>query len=237
MDLGDVRTVVTYKIGEDAESSGTFQTLVDSWANEAVRDILLRTHLFVDVGTMDTIADTGDYDLPDALGSGIIAIEELQIQDADGNISWIDRVSPDRIMRWREGLDVANATLPRYYSIQGANMLNLYPTPDAVYTLQFHFIPKPNEANAAGHDFSDELFGGLPHEYHKAIEYYVLWQASDLMDDIGGAHGERYHALYEEFLNRAHLGRNLKGGRRLPPILVGPASTRRSGIKSRDVYP
>jgi hypothetical protein len=214
--LDDFRVSVSGKTGMSNLSASTDRTLLDRWANEAVRDVLVRTHCFVDFGTMATTIDERDYDLP----SSILAVEKLQILDDNGNPASLDQKETEEIFDLREGLALSGTAIPSEYAVQGSNMLMLFPTPDKAYTLHIYYVPLPTELLQDTDSPAAQSFGGVPLEYHKAIEYYMLWQAGDHTDDRSSAQGERYKLLYDEFIAKIRGQRVRMGGKSVPPFYL-----------------
>lgn len=191
--LSDFRTRVSAKTGLETTAGSTELALIDSWANEAVRDILIRTHCFIDRGTMTTTAGERDYDLP----TSILAIVEFLGPDTNAVDRPLLRLSPIEILRERAQSSTTNQAYVTKYAVQGSNQLLLYPTPASTMTLTIYYVPKPTEMSGGSHDPSTATYGGIPSEWHKAIEYYMLWQAGDYDDDSSSGQGERYRLLYE----------------------------------------
>jgi hypothetical protein len=214
--LGDFRTVVSSKTGMNNTIGSGDRSLMELWANEGVRDVLIRTHCFVDFGTMTTSANEGNYDLP----TPILSVKKLQIRDLNGDPTELRRVSVEEIFDYRERVTAASTQLPSRYSVQGSNMLLLSPTPNSTYTINVYFVPLPTELVEDTDSPSVQEFGGIATPYHKAIEYYMLWQAGDHTDDQSSAQGERYKQLYEQMISLIR-GHNIRmGGPSVPPFRI-----------------
>lgn len=222
--LADFRTRVAAKLGL-TNTVGGDQPLMDSWANEAVRDILIQTKCYVTSQTLTPA--TQDSTLPstlaitELLASDGLALERLQVQEL------LDR-------RFN---NPTNATgTPRYYATQGANMLMLYPPPGGTETLTAYYVPVPTEMSTGTHDPSNTTYGGIPVQYHKAIELYMLWQGADYDDDASSKMGQTYLVQYEGYLKTIRKSILHQGGRRLGSVKV---RSRDRSYRSSDnsVYP
>jgi hypothetical protein len=98
----------------------------------------------------------------------------------------------------------------------GTNQILLWPTPDEEYDISIIYIPRPTELTFDSHDPSDPTYGGVPVEYHKAIEMYALAEAADLDDDASSRMGMDYRARYLEEVQNINRVLNRKGGP-MPP--------------------
>lgn len=222
--LADFRTGVTSKLGLDNTASSAEQALVDSWCNEAVVQILLRTHCTVEKGSVSTIASTWRYQLD----TDILALTELY---REGRSERVKRASSHQIVDYQRASPATNDTLDLHYAVEGANLLLLWPTPASVFTLDFFYVPRPTAMSSASHDPSSLTFGRIPTEFHKAIEYYALWQGAEYDESRTAQGGERFRALYEDELTKIRRAINLKGGSKLHPARL--AGRRRYLISDR----
>src|SRR3990167_5973090 len=94
--LTTLRNSVSKKLGLDNTASSAEQALVDQWCNEGIVEILLRTHCTVETATMDTIADTWEYQLP----TSILAMRNIWREDAAGAIDPVIRVTEQEILNY-----------------------------------------------------------------------------------------------------------------------------------------
>jgi hypothetical protein len=228
--LESFRNAVSSKTGMSKAAGSNDLALIDSWANEGVRDILVQTHTFIDLGTVSTTAAAPDYDLP-----AVLAILKLEIVDTNANRRLLLRVGPEEIFSRRALVSTGDTSRPLYYAVQGSNQLLLYPTPDAVYTLNLYFVPLPTEMATASDNPSTQSLGGIPVQQHKAIEYYCLWQAGDHTDDRSSAQGERYKLLYDEQIRQIRAANFRMGGRTPPPFDL--PYTRLTGVRGSTRLP
>jgi len=211
--LATFRTEVTAILGLDNTVAGD-QTLVDSWLNEGVESVVLRTRCKVLPATITLTAGTSNYTLPTA----ILAILDIYVTSGSSDYG-LERASPSEILLRRR--NSTNDSPPRLYAIDGANMLMVYPTPSAADTLHVTYTPRPATL-ASGSDTPSEI----PSEWHKLVTFYALSRAADFDDDASSQMGERYRGLFEQGLAEMRRTLTVKGGRRLAPARVNPRKSR-----------
>ena len=223
--LETFRRVVGNKVGLDYENAGDERDLIDEWCSQGVRDVLMRTHCFVDVTTLTTTADEWRYDL----SYSVMAIKHIWVEGSDSMV----RVSPSEIIDYHRADASTDGSVTRW-ALLGTNQLLLWPTPSTEYDISLIYVPAPSALTFDTHDPSDQAYGGVPTEYHKAIEMYALAEAADYDDDQSSAVGLAYRQRYEEEIMRIKAAVNRKGGP-LPPVTL---NRRRYRVRSReDIYP
>lgn len=213
--LAQFRTRISQKLGLDNTAGSAEQTLIDAWVNEAVNDVLTETQVYVAEGTASLTDGQGDY----LLDTSMLAIKDVYF--VSGGINYmLTHASPDTINQYRAATNIPQGPA-RFYAINGANLLMLYPSPSAGDSLKFYYVPRPTALSNATDDPSNTTLGGIPSEWHKAIEFYALWQGGDYIDDDSSQQGERYRQQYEAWLKRVKKERTKKTGRLLGPIIPG----------------
>lgn len=223
--LEKLRRVVGGKIGMDYTNAGTERDLIDEWCSQGVREVLLRSHCYVATSTIDTTADEWQYDLSYA----VMAIVQIW---RDGETYPMVRVTPEEIIDLRRSSSATSDATVLRWALQGTNMVLLWPTPTAAYSINLLYVPRPTELSFDTHDPSTATYGGVPVEYHKAIEMYALAEAADWDDDTSSQSGIAYRARFEDELAKVKSGTAWKGGR-MPRARVG----RRQVRYNSDVYP
>ena len=204
--LTALRIEVTAVLGLSADD----EQLVDSFINEGIADVVVRSQCSVSPITMTTTANIGDYDLSVA----ILAIVDMYISNDTGDFPF-ERITPSELLRLR--LNASNTGSPaRFYALSGANLLMIYPTPSEVETITGIYVPRPNTL-ANGSDECSEI----PPEYHKLIVFYALARAADMDDDSTSEQGERYRGLYEQGLLSMRNTIYRHGGSRMSPVRIG----------------
>lgn len=186
---------------------------------------------------MSETANTGDYTLP----TGILSVRAFQWANAGGSSGVPERVSVDEILRLRSWADGSSSTLPAtYYAVAGTNLLMVYPTPSSADTITVYYVPRPTAMSSASHDPSNATYGGVPAEFHPAVEKYALWHLASMDDDQTSGQGERYRIEYEGDNGRGGLiarmrGQILRHGGRPGRAQFAPSRRRLGG--RNDVYP
>ena len=224
--LETLRRVVGGKIGLDYTNAGTERDLIDEWCSQGVREVLLRSHCYVGTSTITTTASEWQYDLSYA----VMAITQIW---RDGETNPMIRVTPEEIIELRRSSSGTSDATTLRWALQGTNMILLWPTPTAAFDINLIYVPRPTELSFDTHDPSTSTYGGVPVEYHKAIEMYALAEAADWDDDASSQAGLTYRARFEDELRNVRAGTNRKGGR-LPQARVG---RRRFGARDNDTYP
>lgn len=186
-----LRNAVYSKLGMDSTSSGNDETLVTSWLNEGVREVLLRTHCYVGETTISLSANTWKY----TLDASILAM--LHVTD--------DENRPVEVIQATDLLDLRRAStstdaVPLRIAVLGSNKLLVWPTPTASSTLDVLYVPKPTEMSTGSHDPSNATYGGVPVEFHKAIELWALAQGSDYEHEGRTQSGVKYMQEFELYV-------------------------------------
>jgi len=133
--LANYRTRVAAKLGLDSSAD---TSLIDAWVNEAYEDVLSRTHCKVRPATMDLTSGTASYSLPTA----VLAIEEIY-NTATGGDYLLERLPLQELAYMRRNTAPANNDPARYYTFEGADLIELYPTPGTGETLTLWYVPRP----------------------------------------------------------------------------------------------
>lgn len=180
------------ELGLDTTSSltGDDATVVTEWANRGVRDILIKTHVRVRELSMDLTSGTDEYSLDADV------LQMLSLRSFDGTDDReMEPLTLDDINLRRIRGDLSSGPA-RYYTLQGADFLIVYPTPGSGESLQGEYVPKPTVMSANTHDPSDTTYGGIPIEYHDVLELYMLYHGARADDHQASQRGRQYQADY-----------------------------------------
>lgn len=224
--LETLRRSVGRKAGMDYSSAGTDRDLIDSWCNEGVREILVRTHCYVASSTITTTPDEWQYDL------SYLVMATKQIW-RDGETNAMVRVTPDEIIEYRRANASTSDSTTLYWAMVAANQVWLHPTPTAAYDISIVYVPKPTELSFTTHDPSASTYGGIPTEFHKAIELWALSNASDHEHEGRTQSGQKYLVEFEQYIGRIKAGLGRRGGA-VPRARVG---RRRARVTGNGTYP
>lgn len=219
--LATLRSSVQNKLGLDTTASSTEETLVDRWINEGVVDVLVRSRVHVNCLTVTLTANTWRYNLD----TKILAILDITVTDSGtGDTLMPMRTTTDDIL-WRRSRGGGDATSPmQYYALAGHDLLLVYPTPAAADSIDVFYVPRPTALSTSAHDPSNETYGGIPSEYHKAVELYACWQAAEYTDHAPSRYGLKFQQDYEAWLVRIRRQARNKGGRYWGAARVGRRS-------------
>lgn len=211
----------------DYGNAGTDRDLIDEWCNQGVREILVRTQCYVAASTIATTADEWQYDL----STSIMAVQQIW---RDGETNAMVRVTADGIIEFRRSnSNTTSDSTTLYWAMAGSNQFLLYPTPTAAYNISLIYVPRPTEMSFTTHDPSTSTYGGIPVEYHKAIELWALSNASDHEHEGRSQSGQKYLVEFEAYIGRIKAGLNRRGGR-LPAARIG---RRRGRVVGNGTYP
>lgn len=209
MTLNDFRTRAARVSGMSVSDSGDL-ALIDSWSNEAVVQFLRDTKVNVQKASLAVTASSGDY----TLDTDILSFVDIWIESA-GNTGdvLLEAVDSAEITRMRN-YESADDITSRYYALQGANLLKLYPLPaSSSDVLHIEYVPRPaNSMTATSHDPSNSTYGGIPTEYHPTIEAYVKWKACEAEEHKPSDNGLQFQAEYERAVAKIRADMTRKAG-------------------------
>jgi hypothetical protein len=213
--LAQFRSRVSSKTGLDNTAASAEQVLMDSWINEGVIEVLLALRCYVIDLQLTLTTGKGDY----TLDSSILDIQQLFVTDT-ASTSWsMQRCDPDEILYMRR-VTAATSAPPRFYALNGANMLMVYPTPQEADVITVYYVPRPTALSSAGDDPSAASLGGVPTEYHKLIEWWACAEAADFTDSSNSQKGNFYLQKFAAKVKDYRRRQLLKGGK-LPRKLPG----------------
>lgn len=238
MTRGELVFECSRALGLDDTAGGDELKLMQRWANRGVRDVLLRTLCYTELGDMTLIAGTTDY----RIDSSILAIRNMHITSAidASQVSPIERVDMQTVDEYLDSNPAASdPTMVALYD----TLMRVAPTPSGANTLRFYYVPKPVEMTADGttssdgNDPSNVTYGGIPEEYHEGILYYMLWKGSEYDDKIAALSPKEYRQAYERILGDIRKQSRRKSGKGLNRARVGYPSKSRFPYSRNDVYP
>lgn len=230
MDLDTLCRAVSDKTGLTDGTGTEDRTFLVRVANRAVREVLLDTHCYIVKGTLTLTAGQTEYQLETALGASALAL--LDYVQTDDTIRSLTPVTTGELLALRQRGAPGPA---RRFTLLGANLLIVEPEPEASATWSIYYVPQPTEMSTGTHDPSATTYGGIPDEYHRAIELYMLLEASERLHDAELA--ELYRRRYDDEIVRVQKRTRKRAGRRLPGF--AGAHYPDAGVSSgrRDVYP
>lgn len=208
MNLNEYRSRVARVTGMSTSDSGD-TTLIDSWVNEGVVQFLKDTKINQATAALSVTAASGDY----TLDTDILAFTDMWYEPSNGDQSvTLVPVDSSDIAEMRLRSAETDATT-RYYALQGAHLLMLYPAPQTTGDL-LHFIytPRPAAMSATSQSPSDAAKGNVPAEYHDVIEAYAKWKAAEAEEHKPSNYGLSFQAEYAKGVAKARSDMNRKAG-------------------------
>lgn len=229
--FGTLKTRVSRRLGLDETANSSDDVLLGGYLNDAVRDFLIKTRINVNRAEITLEEETDDSEL----AGGVLAVNEVLIAGSDARTFTPSRTSPQQIIDWRRSGPVSGSTTLTHYALQGYDMFMWYPALPAETVVTMYFVPRPTEMALPTNDPAVEAFGGIPNEWHPALEMYASWQMADVDDDATSQMGLNYQRQYLLIVNDAKKAIRRKGGRSLGPA---PARRRRPYrySRSQDLY-
>ncbi len=228
MTRGELIAKVSRKLSFNQTVGHQDRLFLEGVANEAVREMLLRTHCYVDLGNMALTAGVTTY----RLNVSILAILEAEVT---GSLRTIQVVPMTELMKRARG--VSYQDLPFLIASSG-NFVRVYPPPAAGATIQFTYVPRPTAMTADANDPATATYGGVPEELHQGLEYYMLWQGAEYDEKVSKQDATYYQQQYEAqiILGRRRL-RGQMGRALVAPRGAGyPESPNRPPSRN-DTYP
>lgn len=226
MNRGQLVKRVAQKLSFDQTPGSEELVLLQDYANEGVVEVLLKTHCFVDIGELVLVPGTKDYRLDNT-------VLEILARTIEASFSPINVIAMDDMLDLRRG---GNVSSPARYLAGEGNLVMVYPTPSAADVIRFFYVPRPSAMTDDSHDPSNTTYGGIPAEYHRAIEYYMLWQGAEYDDKAAPAKPTDMMALFEKECRDVRTKHRRKFGRGLPPARVGYPGEHRYPRRN-DTYP
>jgi hypothetical protein len=215
--FGTLKNRVNKRLGLDDTVGGTDDVLLGGFLNDAVRDFLIRTRININRAEVTTDTDTDDSEL----SGGVLAVNELYIQGGDGRTYSPIRTSPLQIIEWRRAGTAVGSPAVQHYALQGYDLFMWWPALAEGAIVIFYYVPRPTEMTLVGNDPFVEAFGGIPNEWHPALEMYAAWQMADVDDDATSQMGLSYQRQYLLLCKDAQRAMRHKGGRSLGQIRIG----------------
>lgn len=222
MNLATLRTHVARAVGLNTTDATVLQ-LIDDALNEGIVEFLKGTKIFVIPAALSVTAGEDTY----TLDTDILSIQSIWYEPADGSTlsATLEEIGLNDLLQLKLR-QAAVDTTPRYFARLGGNAIQLYPAPaNSSDQLHITYTPFPASVLSATADTpSATAYGGIPAEFHPAIEAYGKWK----MGENEGHRPSQFGAVWKnEFeqrvgLARAHTNRKLGQNRR--GITVGRRS-------------
>ena len=229
MTRGELIMVVSAKLGLNSNTGHAERTLMELWANRGVVQVLLATHCYTEIGDMALVAGTTDYRLDD----DILAVTNDKITSGSNSGTF-------RVVTLEEMIDrqASNYTVDRtgtsVVAMEG-NLLIVYPAPVTGTVIRYYYVPRPTKMTDDAHNPSSADYGGVPEEYHDAIEYYMLWQGAEYDNKKAPMAPQEYATAFEGLCKKYRKSHRQKAQRGLRPGRIGYQG--RNLGRRNDIYP
>jgi len=226
--MATLSTLKTHVVSELGLDSTNDDALLTEWANRAVRDVLIKTKCRVRELSMALTSGTDTY----SLDANVLVL--LHLWNTASNDDYpMERLHLDDINTRRLYGDSATAPA-RYYALVGNDLLIVYPKPGTGENIKGQYVPKPTEMSTGTHDPSTATYGGIPVEYHDAIELYMLYHAARYDNHQPSRFGLDYMLTYQRRVAEIRAELNKKGGLLLPAMQVNRRYRSRFRSAARD---
>lgn len=228
MTRGQLITMVAAKLGLNDAVAHAERALMESWANAGVIEVLLATHCYTEIGDMALTAGVSEY----RTDADILAVMNDKITSGSGSGTFQIITLEEMIDRQAANTAMTGGTT--VVAFEG-NLLVVFPTPSAGTSIRYFYIPRPTPMTSDAHDPSAADYGGVPAEYHQAIEYYMLWQGAEYDDKKAPMSPQDYAGAFESLCKKYRKYHRQKAQRGLRPGRVGYPGSNYAGRRN-DTY-
>jgi hypothetical protein len=228
MNRGQLIARVARKLSLDPTVGSEDYNLIAAMLNEAVTEVLLRTHIFLQLIDCQFTPGVAEY----RIDSVVLAVDNQRTTSPAGQGA--PEIISTAEMIARQSTNVQNAGWRRALSFEG-NLITVNPTPDTTETLRFWAVLQPSPMTDDLHDPSNPSYGGIPVP-HRQLEYYCLWQLAEDVEKTVPIGPVQYQ---QQFVTECKLMSTRKhhiGGRQLAPAAIGYPTSRRVPLRN-DAYP
>lgn len=237
MTRGQFKERVSRKFGVSTDSGSDEEKFLHDVFYDAIVEVLLETHCYVDYGDMTLTIGQAEY----RIDTNILALEDhRETSQGQGYGAFPEVVTFSELLQLQAATQTGSPV--QKIALQG-DLMFVWPTPTAADVFRFIYVPRPTKMSADTEDSSTPTFGGIPSEYDRALEYYGNWQAAEYDDKGGGfyrghafAPGSVYKDLFDEECKEIRQKIRRKGQRGLKPARVGYPGSRapRAGFARND---
>ena len=111
---------------------------------------------------------------------------------------------------------------PTHIAYEGQQVL-LYPTPQSSDDeLHILYVPRPTSALVGTTDSpATTAYGGIPEEYHPALESYVKWKGSQHSNDQATGNGQSFQQEWETAIMEAIVSESRRAGLKRGGVQIG----------------
>lgn len=193
MTLATIKTHVRDTL--DLDSTELPDTIMEVWIREGTYDIASRSRRWPDyeqLYTFNTADGTASYTISTIEPANTDTAEIVSIVDTTSGGYKLEYVAHEQAEEYYRNSRAYEAA-PRYWS-QWGGKIYLWPTPDAVRTMNARAYRKPKDWVADGASANPDLDERL----HVAVALYAMIRAYEHQEDSESA--SRYRELYERYV-------------------------------------
>lgn len=205
-------------------------TFMQEWLNQAVRDILQKTHARVELGDLTLSIGVTDY----RIDQSVLAMDDRTISGANYDFKI---VTLDDIYDLRRSNVSGAGTSISAIAIEG-DLALVYPSPTSAQVIRYVYVAEPSPMTADANDPFTAPYGSLPHDtdVELAIEYFMLWRASEYNEEKAPMPPQEYRKAYEGLLVNIRKNKRHRARRGLAPARIGYPDRPFVGRRN-DTYP
>lgn len=218
-------------LGLAYDVAGYEQTFLRFLWDKAIKEVLLKTHCYIQIADLDFTSGTSEYRLP----SSILAIDDGRGSTPSG-IGHYQVIGLDEMIS-RQSANPVSDSYRKFIALAGHNLLIVSPTPSTSETIRFFYVPVPTASTADTNDFTSAIYGGLPAWASEAVEYYMLWKASEYDDKFSPLKPTDYMNLFEAKCAEVRQQTRRMRDRRDPIGRIGYPSKRFAVPAKNSQYP
>lgn len=216
MNLGEFRLAISSVLSLDNTNGSAEQLLIDRAVNRGVLDVLRKTRCYVADADLTFTAGVWDYQMPTSVLETVTVFVETE-----GEVYYppLQRKTSAEILRMH-GTGAVPSGIPKYFALEGWDLILLAPTPTTDVNLGIYYVPRPQALTGTSDDPSVVLYGGIPDDYHDAIELFALSRLADYDDDQSSGSGERYRQVYQQRYREIRREVKRMGTAKLAPFAI-----------------
>ena len=229
MNRGELVEEVGQQLGLGYDRDGYERDFLRDLANRAVVDILLKTHVYIQIGDVALTSGVAEY----RMDTNVLAIDDGSGSTPAG-IGHYTVVGLDEMIQ-RESVGIVSPTFRKVLAFEG-DLLIVDPVPESDESLTFYYVPRPTAMSDDGNDPSSSAYGGIPVEHHDAVIEYMSWRASMYEGASSPLKPQEYRVSYLGMLKDIQTARRRMRGRRIVVPRIGYPDKRRV-ITKNSAYP
>lgn len=217
MNVSVLTNRISGSLGLANDASHNDYLLMLSWLNEGIEQWLLRTKMVKKTTSINLTVGVGDY----TLDTDILAFEDAYVVPVSGPEIMLQPVDTYDIRAMRRAATAVGGP-PQYFAYEG-QVFMIYPNPSSsTDTVHMVYVARPTASLAAtGDSPSDATRGGIPAEWHGAIEAFAKWKGGEMTNDAASQNGQMFKQEFYQAMMESKAIEQRKAGVRVPRATVG----------------